>query len=221
MINLKENYGNIESYVSENGMGVQDEERFLKDGIIQDDYRIQFIREHLKWLHRAIEEGCNVKGYHLWTFMDNWSWMNAYKNRYGLISVDLQNPKKGPRRRAPIGFGKWPTVTVSINPLQGSGSIRGIGARWGEMLTRRMQRILRELMGARAPVTGKYLADVNRVTVRTIRKDIKHLDELLSPQHGARVESLMGKGYQLVIRDGTASFNSCNPGLGKADPGSP
>ena len=49
------------------------------------------------------------------------------------------------------------------------------------MLTRRMQRILRELMGARAPVTGKYLADVNRVTVRTIRKDIKHLDELLFP----------------------------------------
>ena len=44
LINLKENYGNIESFVSENGMGVQDEERFLKDGEIQDDYRIQFIR---------------------------------------------------------------------------------------------------------------------------------------------------------------------------------
>ncbi len=100
MINLKENYGNIESYVSENGMGVQDEERFLKDGIIQDDYRIQFIREHLKWLHRAIEEGCNVKGYHLWTFMDNWSWMNAYKNRYGLISVDLKTQKRTPKKSA-------------------------------------------------------------------------------------------------------------------------
>ena len=46
------------------------------------------------------------------------------------------------------------------------------------MLTRRMQRILRELMAASSPVTGKYLADVNRVTVRTIRNDLKRLDDI-------------------------------------------
>jgi len=93
-INLKENYNNIESYISENGMGVQNEERFIKDGIIQDDYRIDFIREHLIWLHKAIEEGCNVKGYHMWTFIDNWSWTNAYKNRYGFIQLDLKTQKR-------------------------------------------------------------------------------------------------------------------------------
>src|SRR5699024_12502490 len=93
MINLKENYGNIESFIYENGMGVQDEDRFIQNGEIQDYYRIEFIREHLKWLHRAIEEGCNAKGYHLWSFMDNWSWMNAYKNRYGFFSVDVQTKK--------------------------------------------------------------------------------------------------------------------------------
>lgn len=100
MINLKENYGNIESFVSENGMGVQNEERFMKDGIIQDDYRIEFIQEHLKWLHKAIEEGCNVKGYHVWSFMDNWSWMNAYKNRYGLFYVDINTKKRTPKKSA-------------------------------------------------------------------------------------------------------------------------
>lgn len=94
MIDVKENYGNIESYISENGMGVEAEERFIKDGIIQDDYRIEFIKGHLKWLHKAIEEGCNVKGYHLWSFMDNWSFLNAYKNRYGLVSVDLKTQKR-------------------------------------------------------------------------------------------------------------------------------
>ncbi|HAA80407.1 MAG TPA: 6-phospho-beta-glucosidase, partial [Thermoanaerobacter sp.] len=94
MINLRDNYGNIGSFISENGMGVEGEERFIKDGIIQDDYRIEFIKEHLKWLHKAIEEGCNVKGYHLWTFMDNWSFLNAYKNRYGLVSVDLKTQKR-------------------------------------------------------------------------------------------------------------------------------
>lgn len=100
MINLKENYGNIESFISENGMGVQNEERFAENGEIQDDYRIDFIREHLKWLHKAIEEGCNAKGYHLWTFMDNWSWMNAYKNRYGFISVDLHTQKRTLKKSA-------------------------------------------------------------------------------------------------------------------------
>lgn len=90
LMNIKEHYGNIECFISENGMGVEGEERFRDDeGIVHDDYRIEFIREHLKWVHRAIEEGVNVKGYHLWTFMDNWSWTNAYKNRYGLVHADL------------------------------------------------------------------------------------------------------------------------------------
>jgi 6-phospho-beta-glucosidase len=90
LVNLKENYGNIECFISENGMGVEGEEKFRdENGIIQDDYRIEFIQEHLKWVHKAIQEGSNVKGYHLWTFMDNWSWSNAYKNRYGFVSVNL------------------------------------------------------------------------------------------------------------------------------------
>lgn len=100
MINLKNNYHNIESFISENGMGVQNEERFMKDGQIQDDYRIAFIREHLKWLHQAIEEGCNAKGYHLWTTMDNWSWANAYKNRYGFFSVNLETKARTPKKSA-------------------------------------------------------------------------------------------------------------------------
>ncbi|MCR6105744.1 glycoside hydrolase family 1 protein [Salipaludibacillus agaradhaerens] len=100
MMNLKNNYGNIASFISENGMGVQDEHRFLKDGRIEDDYRINFIKGHLTWLHKAIEEGCHMKGYHLWTFMDNWSWMNAYKNRYGFYSVNLETQERTAKKSA-------------------------------------------------------------------------------------------------------------------------
>ncbi|MCY7892319.1 glycoside hydrolase family 1 protein [Bacillus vallismortis] len=104
LINLKENYGNIECFISENGMGVEGEERFRDEqGIIQDDYRIEFIKEHLKWIHRAIQEGSNVKGYHLWTFMDNWSWTNAYKNRYGFVSVNLEKDGERTVKKS----GKW------------------------------------------------------------------------------------------------------------------
>lgn len=89
-INIKENYGNIPWFVSENGMGVSREERYLnEDGVIEDDYRIRFIQEHLYWVHKGMEEGSNCFGYHLWTPIDCWSWMNAYRNRYGFISVNI------------------------------------------------------------------------------------------------------------------------------------
>ncbi|MDZ5782660.1 glycoside hydrolase family 1 protein [Marinococcus luteus] len=100
MMNLRDNYGNIPSFISENGMGVQDEARFIENGMIQDDYRIEFIQDHLEWLHRAIEEGANAKGYHLWSFIDNWSWMNAYKNRYGYFSVNIDTEERTPKKSA-------------------------------------------------------------------------------------------------------------------------
>ena len=88
--NIQENYGNIKWFISENGMGVEGEERFKNaEGVIEDDYRIEFYREHLTHLHKAIAEGANCFGYHTWTPIDCWSWTNAYKNRYGYISVDL------------------------------------------------------------------------------------------------------------------------------------
>ncbi|PAO30006.1 6-phospho-beta-glucosidase [Vibrio vulnificus] len=102
LTNLRENYGNLPCYISENGMGVEGEEKFLVDGQIQDDYRIDFIRGHLEWLHKGIEEGSACFGYHLWTFIDNWSWSNAYKNRYGFYQLDLQTQKRSVKKS-----GEW------------------------------------------------------------------------------------------------------------------
>jgi 6-phospho-beta-glucosidase len=94
-INIKHNYNNIKWFVSENGMGVENEQRFLsEDGMIEDDYRIDFIKEHLYHLKRGIDEGSHCIGYHLWTFVDNWSWLNAYKNRYGLVSYNLETKER-------------------------------------------------------------------------------------------------------------------------------
>lgn len=113
MINLRDNYGNIPSFISENGMGVQDEARFMENGMIQDDYRIEFIQDHLEWLHRAIEEGANAKGYHLWSFIDNWSWMNAYKNRYGYFSVNIDTQERTPKKSA-----HWVTAVHKNNGFE-------------------------------------------------------------------------------------------------------
>ncbi|CAI1017587.1 glycoside hydrolase family 1 protein [Serratia quinivorans] len=95
LMDLKENYGNIPCYISENGMGVEGEEAFIgASGRVEDDYRIDFIRDHLKWLHQALSEGSNCKGYHLWTFIDCWSWLNAYKNRYGLVRLERDSQQR-------------------------------------------------------------------------------------------------------------------------------
>ncbi|MBU3107770.1 glycoside hydrolase family 1 protein [Clostridium gasigenes] len=94
-INIRDNYKNIPWYVSENGMGVEGEAKFKNvEGVIEDNYRIEFITEHLQWLHKGIEEGSNCFGYHLWTPIDCWSWNNAYKNRYGFIALDLETQEK-------------------------------------------------------------------------------------------------------------------------------
>lgn len=94
LTNLRQHYGNPRCFISENGMGVEDEQRFEQHGQIQDDYRIDFVREHLIWLHRALEEGSHCLGYHMWTFIDNWSWSNAYKNRYGFVQLDLDSQQR-------------------------------------------------------------------------------------------------------------------------------
>ena len=91
---LKERYDNIPWIVSENGMGIEGEERFQDEsGMVQDDYRIEFIAENLRWLLKAVEEGSSCEGYMLWAFTDNVSPMNAFKNRYGLVRVELDEAR--------------------------------------------------------------------------------------------------------------------------------
>lgn len=101
---IKNHYRNIPWFVAESGMGVENEGQFRnRDGVIEDDYRITFISEHLYYTLLAREEGANCHGYMLWAFTDNVSPMNAFKNRYGLIEIDLDNQ----RARRPKKSASW------------------------------------------------------------------------------------------------------------------
>ncbi len=93
-LRMKNEYGNKEWFVAENGIGVQNEGKYRDEtGMIQDDYRIDFFKQHLYWAVRGVEEGCNLKGYMNWAFTDNVSPMNAFKNRYGLVEIDLEHDR--------------------------------------------------------------------------------------------------------------------------------
>ncbi|HLR62923.1 MAG TPA: BglG family transcription antiterminator [Lentibacillus sp.] len=68
------------------------------------------------------------------------------------------------------------------------------------MLNARMKNILRELMALESPITSDYLANINQVTSRTTRNDVKNLNAITS-EYGAAIHTVMGKGYQLEIKD--------------------
>ena len=102
---IKQDYRNIDWFVAESGMGVENEAQFRnRDGIIEDTYRIDFISEHLYYTLLAREEGANCHGYMLWAFTDNVSPMNAFKNRYGLIEIDLNDNRARRAKKSAAWF---------------------------------------------------------------------------------------------------------------------
>ena len=71
-----------------------------EDGGIHDSDRIQFLNRYLSSLQRAVEEGVDVAGYFLWTFMDNFEWERGYSQRFGTVYVDFETQKRIPKDSA-------------------------------------------------------------------------------------------------------------------------
>src|SRR5699024_9999175 len=71
LIKLKQNYCNIDSFMSVNGMAFQHESTLPENAERPYDYRIHLVKEHLICMHRAQQEGLNVWAHHMWTTMDH------------------------------------------------------------------------------------------------------------------------------------------------------
>lgn len=76
-------------YITENG---------LADA--KDILRKDFIRDHLYWIYKAIQEGVDVKGYFHWSLMDNFEWEKGFEPRFGLIEIDYKTLERKPRPSA-------------------------------------------------------------------------------------------------------------------------
>ena len=93
--NIQNNYGNIPWYIAEIGIAMDlESEGSPLEGIIDDSFRTELLKEHLVELHRAIGEGSNCFGVHMWTFIDCWSWTNSFKRRYGFYRLDLKTGER-------------------------------------------------------------------------------------------------------------------------------
>jgi beta-glucosidase len=95
LLDLKDNYGNPPVYLTENGADYPD--TVGADGTIADGERTAFIRDHLLAGHRAIQAGANLKGWLLWTLLDNFEWAEGYSRRFGIVAVDRQTLARTPK----------------------------------------------------------------------------------------------------------------------------
>jgi beta-glucosidase len=87
---------NIENiYISENGTSSADE--LAADGKVYDLDRIMYLRNYLAQLQRATAEGVPVRGYFLWSLMDNFEWIFGFEKRFGLYHVDFETQARVPK----------------------------------------------------------------------------------------------------------------------------
>lgn len=89
---IRQDYGNISIYITENGAAYKDVPDPQKN--IHDIERISYIRQHILAAHRAVQDGINLRGYFLWSFIDNFEWTYGYSKRFGLAYVDYPTQER-------------------------------------------------------------------------------------------------------------------------------
>ena len=97
---ISKEYNNPTILVTENGVALDD--RIDIDGSVNDSGRIDFLKGHIEELGRAMADGVQVKGYFVWTLMDNLEWDLGFTQRFGLIYVDFKT-----QRRIIKASGNW------------------------------------------------------------------------------------------------------------------
>jgi beta-glucosidase len=82
-------------YITENGCSGDD--RVDDAGMVRDRHRIDYLAEHLTALGKAVEDGVDVRGYFVWSLLDNFEWSKGYRPRFGLVHVDYSAQTRTPK----------------------------------------------------------------------------------------------------------------------------
>ncbi len=95
LISLRDRYGDPELYVTENGACYADP--LASDGTVHDEDRIAYLREHLAAAGAALAAGVKLRGYFVWSLLDNFEWSEGYTRRFGIVHVDFKTLKRTPK----------------------------------------------------------------------------------------------------------------------------
>jgi beta-glucosidase len=94
--NIRDRYGNIPLVISESGCATRD---FVDEvEFVNDQERIDYLRMHFHTAWEAIQSGINLKGYFVWSFMDNFEWSQGYSPRFGLVRVNYNTLDRIPKK---------------------------------------------------------------------------------------------------------------------------
>ena len=96
---FRERYGATPVYITENGAAFYDPPAAIDD-IVEDPLRVHYLREHVVAVGRAMESGVDVRGYFVWSLLDNLEWSHGYTKRFGIVHVDFATLKRTMKRSA-------------------------------------------------------------------------------------------------------------------------
>lgn len=98
LVGFRRDYPNLPPiYITENGMASDDH---VVDGVVEDAQRISFFNRHLAAVDQAVKAGVDVRGYFIWSLLDNFEWAFGYERRFGIVHVDYATQRRTLKRSA-------------------------------------------------------------------------------------------------------------------------
>jgi beta-glucosidase len=92
LIRLRDDLPGVPLVITENGAAYDDYAD--PSGEVHDPERVEYVRTHLAAVHRAIADGADVRGYFLWSLLDNFEWAYGYSKRFGIVHVDFATQRR-------------------------------------------------------------------------------------------------------------------------------
>lgn len=96
---VAQRYGNPPVYITENGAAFYDPP-VVAEGKIDDPLRKAYLRDHLRAAHAAMRHGVDLRGYFVWSLLDNFEWAHGYAKRFGIVHVDYATQRRTPKASA-------------------------------------------------------------------------------------------------------------------------
>jgi len=99
LLRLRRDYGDVPLVITENGASFEDPP---VDGhsVVEDPDRVAYLRDHIAAVELAVGEGVDVRGYYVWSLLDNFEWEHGYDSRFGIVAVDFASQRRTPKRSA-------------------------------------------------------------------------------------------------------------------------
>jgi beta-glucosidase len=101
LVRVKARYGNRPIYITENGAAFFDPPVALK-GRVPDPLRVEYLRRHVAAVHAARAAGVDVRGYFVWSLLDNFEWSLGYSKRFGIVHVNFADQARTPKDSAQL-----------------------------------------------------------------------------------------------------------------------